>query len=125
MPIGDKIRNLRKSHGFNQTELGNRLGVKTNAVSKWECGRVEDIPMSKVKAMAALFNVPVSYLIDEGSSNDQSPPADRDILDEIDVAFYGDYKELTDDDKETLRAMARVMRERREKKQLEDPTTEE
>jgi transcriptional regulator with XRE-family HTH domain len=65
MTIGDKIRNLRKDMGLNQTELGERLGVKTNAVSKWECGRVEDIPMSKVKMMANLFDVPVSYLIDD------------------------------------------------------------
>ena len=65
MTIGDKIRILRKGKGLNQTELGEILGVKTNAVSKWECGRVEDIPMSKVKAMAALFDVPISYLIDE------------------------------------------------------------
>lgn len=70
MSIGDKIRSLRKSKGLNQTELGEKLGVKTNAVSKWECGRVEDIPMSKVKAMAALFEVPVSYLIDGDSIPD-------------------------------------------------------
>lgn len=65
MTIGEKIRTQRKALGLNQTELGEKLGVKTNAVSKWECGRVEDIPMSKVKAMAVLFNVRPSYLIDD------------------------------------------------------------
>ena len=65
MKIGDKIKMLRKQRGLTQTELGEKLGVKTNAVSKWECGRVEDIPMSKVKAMSALFDVPPSFLIDE------------------------------------------------------------
>lgn len=65
MKIGDKIKFLRKANNFTQTELGEKLGVKTNAVSKWECGRVEDIPMSKIKAMSALFNVPPSYLIDD------------------------------------------------------------
>ena len=64
MTIGDKIKLQRKRLGLTQTELGERLGVKTNAVSKWECGRVEDIPTSKIKAMAALFEVPPSYLID-------------------------------------------------------------
>lgn len=63
--IGDKVKLLRKRNGLTQTELGEKLGVKTNAVSKWECGRVEDIPMSKVKAMAALFDVPPSFLIDD------------------------------------------------------------
>lgn len=42
---------------------------------------------------------------------------ERDILDEVDIAFYGEYKELTEDDKETVRDMVRVMRERRAKRQ--------
>lgn len=117
MPIGDKIRELRKAHGFNQTELGKRLGVKTNAVSKWECGRVEDIPMSKVKAMAVLFNVPISYLIDDERSdvpqNQRKDGVVRCVItDEMDVAFYGDYRELSDADREILHEMARVMRNR-------------
>ena len=41
----------------------------------------------------------------------------RDILDDIDIAFYGEYRELTEDDKETVRDMVRVMRERRAMKQ--------
>ena len=68
MTIGDKIKHLRKSANMTQTELGNILGVKKNAVSKWECGRVDDIPASKIKAMANLFNVPTSYLVDEESN---------------------------------------------------------
>lgn len=68
MTIGDKIRYQRKRLKLTQTELGEKLGVKTNAVSKWECGRVEDIPTSKIKAMSTLFGVPTSYLIDEETS---------------------------------------------------------
>ena len=68
MTLGAKIRHHRKLLGLTQTELGARLGVKTNAVSKWECGRVEDIPTSKIKAMALLFGVPASYLIDPDSA---------------------------------------------------------
>lgn len=73
MTIGDKIKLQRKRMGLTQTELGEKLGVKTNAVSKWECGRVEDIPTSKIKAMAALFEVPPSYLID----NSEPAPVDE------------------------------------------------
>lgn len=65
MTTGNKIRHLRKAAKLTQTELGNKLGVKKNAVSKWECGRVDDIPASKIKAMASLFDVPISYLIDD------------------------------------------------------------
>ena len=65
MSVGEKIKFLRESMGLTQTELGDRLGVKKNAVSKWECGRVEDIPTSKIKAMATLFGVKASYLIED------------------------------------------------------------
>jgi transcriptional regulator with XRE-family HTH domain len=80
MTIGDKIRLHRKALGLTQTELGEKLGVKTNAVSKWECGRVDDIPTSKIKAMAKLFDVQPSYLIDEK----QPAPTDEGELSEED-----------------------------------------
>lgn len=65
MTVGDKIKALRKAIGLTQTELGQRVGVQKNAVSKWECGRVEDIPTSTIKRLANLFDVPASYLIDD------------------------------------------------------------
>ena len=68
MTVGEKIKALRKSIGLTQTELGQKVGVQKNAVSKWECGRVEDIPTSTIKQLANLFNVPASYLIDDDAS---------------------------------------------------------
>lgn len=68
MTVGEKIKKLRKSLGLTQTELGQRVGVQKNAVSKWECGRVEDIPTSTIKQLASLFGVPASYLIDDDST---------------------------------------------------------
>lgn len=49
----------------------------------------------------------------------KSVSGETDILDDVDFAFYGEYKELTENEKETLRDMARVMRERRKKMQGE------
>lgn len=66
--IGDRIRSCRLQLRLTQTQLGSLLGVKKNAVSKWECGRVSDIPLSKIRAMADLFRVPVSYLADDSMS---------------------------------------------------------
>lgn len=73
LTVGEKIKTLRKSLGLTQTELGQRVGVQKNAVSKWECGRVEDIPTSTIKLLANLFNVPASYLIDDDTSPVTSP----------------------------------------------------
>ena len=74
MKIGEKIKYLRKKNGLTQTELGVKLGVKTNAVSKWECGRVEDVPVSKIKAMSVIFDVPPSYLIDDEKMSSNAIP---------------------------------------------------
>ena len=73
MTPADKIRQLRKRVGMTQTELGEKLGVKKNAVSKWETGRVEDIPMPQIKAMSKLFGVPASYLIDDDPAQPGTP----------------------------------------------------
>ncbi len=81
MTIGEKIKALRKQTGLTQTELGAKLGVQKNAVSKWECGRVDDIPSSKIKAMAQLFGVNASYLIDEEARNDSKLPSSATPLD--------------------------------------------
>lgn len=73
MTVGEKIKTLRKSIGLTQTELGQRVGVQKNAVSKWECGRVEDIPTSTIKQLASLFDVPASYLIDDDAQEVHHP----------------------------------------------------
>ena len=89
MTVGEKIKYHRRMLGLNQTELGEKLGVKTNAVSKLECGRVEDIPTSKIKALAALFNVPPSYLLDE-----EKPPIEDKGLEERDIRLIKWFRSL-------------------------------
>ena len=80
MTIGEKIKSQRKALGLTQTELGAKLGVQKNAVSKWECGRVDDIPSSKIKAMAQLFGVQPSFLIDDAIDSLPSPTITEDTM---------------------------------------------
>lgn len=101
MTIGDKIRLHRKALGLTQTELGEKLGVKTNAVSKWECGRVDDIPTSKIKAMAKLFDVQPSYLIDEK----QPAPTNGDGLNAEDKRLLTMIHNLSPEDRERIVAI--------------------
>ena len=98
MTLGDKIRAHRKALGMTQTELGAKLGVKVNAVSKWECGRVEDIPTSKIKALASIFNVPTSYLIDDDINAEQrgEDEVTRKLLDFVDTATADELRQLLD-----------------------------
>lgn len=105
MTIGDKIRLHRKALGLTQTELGEKLGVKTNAVSKWECGRVDDIPTSKIKAMAKLFDVQPSYLIDEK----QPAPTNGDGLSEEDKRLLMMIHNLSPEDRERIVAIIEAL----------------
>lgn len=105
MTIGDKIRLHRKALGLTQTELGEKLGVKTNAVSKWECGRVDDIPTSKIKAMAKLFDVQPSYLIDEK----QPAPTNEGELNAEDKRLLTMIHNLSPDDRERIVAIIEAL----------------
>ncbi len=43
--IGAQISKFRKARGMTQEELGKRVGVSTQAVSRWECGGAPDIAL--------------------------------------------------------------------------------
>lgn len=61
--IGDKIRVMRKSRGWDQQTLADKVGVKRNTVSMWESNK--RLPGRDIsEALADAFNVPLSYLYD-------------------------------------------------------------
>lgn len=115
MTIAEKIKSLRKQAKLTQTELGERLGVQKNAVSKWECGRVTDIPAGKIKAMAKIFDVPPSYLIDGEASVPRPAPEGGVSEDEIKFALFGGDQEITDEMYEEVKQFAAFVKARNRK----------
>lgn len=60
--IGKAIAALRKSKGWTQAELAEKLNVSDKAVSKWESGA--GFPeISQLPAMSALFDVSIDYIM--------------------------------------------------------------
>ncbi len=126
MALSRNIRYLRKKQGWGQDTLAEKLGYKSyTTIQKWESG-VSEPPLKVVHELAKLFNVAINDLtncdLEAGLSlNSKKTPTEngerKDVLDEVDIAFYGDYRELTEDDKETVRDMVRIMRERRSKQE--------
>ena len=102
MTVGEKIKTLRKELGLTQTELGEKLGVQKNAVSKWETGRVDDIPGSKIRAMATLFGVSPSYLIDDEEESLR--------FDDFTYAMFNETRDLPEEKKQMLLEMAKFMK---------------
>lgn len=58
--MGERIRELRKAAGMTQEELGNKIGVSAQAVSKWECGSVPDTEL--IPKIADCFGVAIDAL---------------------------------------------------------------
>lgn len=74
--IGEKIYRLRKREGLSQEELGSRVGVTRQTVSKWETGTM--CPESdKIKALSGVLGVSVDYFFFDVSP---SPMAEEAVL---------------------------------------------
>lgn len=115
---------------FNSVIFVRELCAKKNipvSLLEKECGfsngylnpkKLSKIPADRALRIAEYLEISVTEILPElKAEKTPTVSGEHDILDEVDVAFYGDYKELSEDDKETLRAMARVMRERRARKE--------
>lgn len=110
----DRLKRLCDERGISAYKACTDIGLNRAAVAKWKNG---SIPSGTTAAkLADYFGVTTDYLL--GKENKKAPTdnGERDILDEVDVAFYGDFKELSDDEKETIRDMVRLMRQRKEKR---------
>ena len=65
--FGTRLKDLRKSRGWSQKTLGDKLGMHKNVISYYELGRrLPDV--EALVSMAHLFHVSVDYLLGEDSS---------------------------------------------------------
>lgn len=109
-------KNIRPGH------LCNALGLSRSLMTDLKMGRKKTVNAETAQKIAQFLGVTVGYLLGQEESQpiqSNSSAAMHDILEAVDVAFYGDFKELNDDEKETVRDMVRLMRERRAVRQRE------
>ena len=62
MDMGERIALLRRQAGLSQEQLGDKLGVSRQAVSKWEGGQANP-DLQYVMALCRLFEVTSDYLL--------------------------------------------------------------
>jgi len=113
----ENIQSLCQSQGIRPGRLCDELGISRGLMTDLKMGRKKGVSAQTAQKIAAYFGVSVGYLLgDEGSD---AVPAEqkKDVLEEVDVAFYGDFKELDEEQKEAVRDMVRLMRQRRAAKQ--------
>ena len=103
----ENIQSLCQEKGIRPGFLCSELGLSRGLMTDLKMGRKKGINAQTAQKIAAYFGVSVGYLLGQ---EDVGTP---DILDEVDVAFYGDFKELDEQQKETVRDMVRLMRQKR------------
>ncbi|MCR2806822.1 helix-turn-helix domain-containing protein [Paenibacillus soyae] len=91
--IGVKIAQLRKSRGMTQEELGKRVSVSAQAVSKWENGdSMPDLPL--IVELAGVFDCTTDYLVGRGGGLESLLPQIRETIAtmtaEQKIAFLGE-----------------------------------
>lgn len=117
----DRFAYLCKQKGVSVSRGALEAGISKSLVTKWKTNNTEIPSPDVISKLSKYFGLPVSELLGEEPKKAPTEDGERsensDILDEVDVAFYGDYKQLTEENKETLRAMARLFRERQGKQE--------
>ena len=84
------------------------MGLSRGLITDLKMGRKKSLSAQTAQKIATYFDVTVAQLLGQEGIH-------PDILDEVDLAFYGDFKELTEEQKETVRDMVRLMRSRQKK----------
>ena len=102
------IEKLCDARGIRPGRLCDEVGLSRGLMTDLKMGRKKSVSAQTAQKIATYFQVTVAQLLGQ----EEILP---DILDEVDMAFYGEFKELTDEQKETIRDMVRLMRQRQKK----------
>jgi transcriptional regulator with XRE-family HTH domain len=94
--IGQKIKQIRKSWGFSQLELAERIGISFQQIQKYEKGMTR-ISVMRLKQISDALGTDITHFFDQGGKNirlsdasvdynpvkddiNNSPPLDKDEI---------------------------------------------
>ncbi|MBQ7329731.1 MAG: helix-turn-helix transcriptional regulator [Oscillospiraceae bacterium] len=107
------IESLCQDRGIKPGKMCADLGISRGIIGDLKAGRTKRLSAENIAKVSAYFGVTSDYLLGNETEKAPTENGERDILDEVDIGFYQGFKELDEADKEVLRDMVRVMRERR------------
>ncbi len=102
-----RFRDLCQRNDTTVNAVGRELGISSGALTAWKKGTAPHV--SSVMKIADHFGVTIDYLL---GVDDTEP---MELLSQVDVAWYGEYQELSDEQKDMVRDMVYLMRQRRNK----------
>ena len=106
----ERIKEACMQKGISVSAMCLELGMSKSVMSDLKSGRKKTLSSDTLGRIARHLGVTADHLLG------QEQETASDILDEIDVAFYGDFKELSEAQKEAVRDMVRAMRQRQEQR---------
>lgn len=101
----ETIQSLCDNADIRPGRLCTELGISRSLMTDLKMGRKKSVSAETAQKIASYFGVSVAYLLGQ----------EGDVLDEVDLAFYGEYQALTPEQKETVRDMVLLMRQRQKK----------
>lgn len=97
----ETIQTLCESKGIRPGRLCDELHLSRGLMTDLKMGRKKSVSAETAQKIAGYFGISVGRLLGH---------EETDVLDQVDVAFYGQFKELTEEQKATVRDMVRLMR---------------
>lgn len=101
----ENILELCKRKNIRPGRLCDDLELSRGLITDLKMGRKKSVSAQTAQKIAGYFGVSVGYLLGTESAPDE--------LEQVDLAFYGEYKALDEEEKEAVRDMVRLMRRRR------------
>ena len=112
----ETIAALCEQAGIRPGRLCDELALSRGLMTDLKMGRKKGVSAETAQKIASFFGVSVGYLLGQ-AENEPLAGRKQDILEEVDIAFYGEFKELDEEQKEAVRDMVRLMRQRRTARQ--------
>ena len=112
--MGDLYKRLAalcEERGISGYKMCKDIGIQPSIMTDLKMGRRSSVKAETADKMANYFGVSVGYLLGNTDEKEE-PQADQIDLSDVELGFLGDYKELTEENKATVRDMVRLMRER-------------
>jgi transcriptional regulator with XRE-family HTH domain len=96
MPLGERMKELRKQHGWSQGELAEKVGTDARQISRYENGRITP-SLDVVARLAEVLNISIDYLVIEGAVPRPLHVADHGLGERL-----GSLGELSEEDRASL-----------------------
>lgn len=100
----DRIKNACAQRGLTVSAMCVQIGMSKSVMSDLRSGRKKTLSAETLRRIADHLEVTADSLLGKET---------KDILEDVDVAFYGEYRELDEAQKEMVRDMVRLMRQKR------------